>query len=446
MAAHFTINKKENTDVKTKFTLNKNTKKIWLPYTQMKKAQILPEALSAKGSRIYLKNGRSVIDAISSWWVITLGHCEPSIVKAVQTQAQKLDQVLFANFNHSPAKTLLKEMQKILPIELPYLFFSDNGSTAVESALKMAIQSWQQKISKKKGINKNMFIAFKNSYHGDTVGAMSVSGRNLFTAPYKKMLFSVIRAKQGTRSSDPISAYVSDFKEKFKKYHNKLAGVIIEPFIQGAGGMVMWPKEALKEICYLSKQKDLYLIFDEVMTGFGRTGKLFAFQKLGIIPDILCLSKGLTGGFLPLALTVTTKEVYDSFLSNEKKHLFFHGHSFTGNPLSCAAATANIKQIKKEKWKKEWLRIKNFHEKKIKKIKESRTLIDARTCGTIAALEFRLKKQGYDSHFAEKFTRKSLKKGVFLRPLGNIVYILPPYCTNNAELEQIWSVIEDELS
>ena len=431
--------------MKIKSALNKKSKKIWLPYTQMKQAKILPEAISAKGSRIHLKNGKSVIDAISSWWVITLGHCEPHIVKAVQKQAQKLDQILFANFTHSPAKELLKEMQKILPAELPYLFFSDNGSTAVESGLKMAIQSWQQK-KKNKTTNRNMFISFKNSYHGDTVGAMSVSGRNLFTTPYKKMLFSVVRANQGTRSSDPISAYVSDFKAKLKKYHNVLAGIIIEPLIQGAGGMVMWPEEALKEICYLSKKKGLYLIFDEVMTGFGRTGELFAFQKLGIVPDILCLSKGLTGGFLPLALTVTNQEVYDSFLSNEKKHLFFHGHSFTGNPLSCAAAAANLKQIQKKRWKTEWLRIKKFHEKKIQKLKENKNLIDARSCGTIAALEFRLKKQGYDSHFAEKFTRKSLKKGVFLRPLGNIVYILPPYCTSNAELEQIWSVIEDELS
>ena len=423
---------------------SKNTKKIWLPYTQMKKAKTLPIAVSAKGSKLYLKSGRTVIDAISSWWVITLGHCEPSIVKAVQEQAGKLDQILFANFTHSPAEELVKEMQKILPAELPYLFFTDNGSTAVESALKMAMQSWKQKTKSK--IKRNMFISFKNSYHGDTVGAMSVSGRNLFTAPYEKMLFSVIRADQGTRSTDPISAYISDFKAKLKKYHKVLAGVIIEPFIQGAGGMVMWPKTALKEVCRLSRSKGLYLIFDEVMTGFGRTGELFAFQKLGIVPDILCLSKGLTGGFLPLALTVANQEVYDSFLSDEKKHLFFHGHSFTGNPLSCSSAVANIKQIQKKKWKKEWIRINKFHEKKIQKVKGHKNLIDARFHGTIAALEFRLKKQGYDSHFAEEFTRKALRKGVFLRPLGNIVYILPPYCTSNKELEQIWSVIEEELS
>ncbi|MDE0118508.1 MAG: adenosylmethionine--8-amino-7-oxononanoate transaminase [Bdellovibrionales bacterium] len=421
----------------------KTKAKIWLPYTQMKKIKELPEAISAKGSLIHLKNGKKVIDAISSWWVITLGHCEPSIVKAVQKQAQEMDQVLFANFNHPPAKKLLKELQSILPKKLPYIFFSDNGSTAVESALKMAVQSWKQT---KGEAQRNTFISFKNSYHGDTVGAMSVSGRNLFTYPYKKLLFSVVRVKQGTRSSDPVSAYVSDFSEKVKKYHATLAGVIIEPFIQGAGGMIMWPKEALKEICSISKKKGLYLIFDEVMTGFGRTGELFAFQKLGITPDLLCLSKGLTGGFLPLALTVANKTIYDSFLSDEKKLMFFHGHSFTGNPISCVAAAANIKEIKKTKWKKEWSRIESFHQKKIHSLKGHKNLIDIRGCGTIAAMEFRVKNQGYSSSFAEEFSKKAFQRGVFLRPLGNIVYILPPYCTSNKELEQTWSAIEEELN
>lgn len=419
-------------------------KKIWLPYTQMKNIKSLPEAVSAKGSRIYLKNGHSVIDAISSWWVITLGHCEPSIVSAVQKQAEQMDQVLFANFSHAPAKKLLKEMQKILPKELPYLFFSDNGSTAVESALKMAVQSWKQKTYRTS--KRNRFISFKNSYHGDTVGAMSVSGRNLFTHPYKQMLFSVIRADQGVRSSDPVSAYVADFEKKVKQYHHTLAGVIVEPFIQGAGGMIMWPKKALEEICTISKKKGLYLIFDEVMTGFGRTGELFAFQKLGIVPDLLCLSKGLTGGILPLALTVASKDIYDSFLSNEKKEMFFHGHSFTGNPISCVAALANIKIITQAKWKKDWRRIESFHHKKVTTLKDHKNLIDARVCGTISALEFHLPQRGYSSHFAEELTGRAMKEGIFLRPLGNIVYILPPYCVSNEELEEIWNFIEKELN
>ena len=274
---------------------------------------------------------------------------------------------------------------------------------------------------------------------------MSLSGRGLFTRPYKKLLFPVIKAKQGTKSKDPVSDYVSDFEQKIKKHHTRLAGVIIEPFIQGAGGMIVWPKKALKEICSISRKKGLYLIFDEVMTGFGRTGELFAFQKAGIVPDLLCLSKGLTGGFLPLALTIARREIYDSFFSKKKQFMFFHGHSFTGNPLSCSAAVANIKMIKKPRWKKEWQRIESFHRQKIKQIKGLRGLSDARCCGTVSAVEFRVKNKGYSSSFAEKFREKAFQKGVFLRPLGNIVYILPPYCISNQELEQVWFVIEEEL-
>ncbi len=417
------------------------SKNIWLPYTQMQRAGLLSTAVSARGSRIYLENGQSLIDAISSWWVITFGHCEPALVRALRKQAGELDQVLFANFSHLPAQNLVEELKGLLPQELSHVFFSDNGSTAVECALKMAVQSFRQR----KQPQRKHFISFQHSYHGDTVGAMSVSGRGMFTRPYKELLFSVIQARQGRLSSDPVSAYLSDFEARLKEHHRHLAGVIIEPFIQGAGGMIIWPEEALREISFLAKKRGLYLIFDEVMTGFGRTGEIFAFQKLGITPDILCLSKGLTGGFLPLALTVVSKEVYDSFLFQDKKKMFFHGHSFTGNPLSSAVATASLRQIKKPKWKKEWRRIEAFHRKKIDQLKGHKNLTDIRGMGVVAVLELRLKDRGYASLFAEKFSQKALKRGVFLRPLGNIVYILPPYCISNQELEQVWSVIEEEI-
>ena len=424
--------------MKKESALNKN---IWLPYTQMRGVGVLPEAVTAKGSRIGLRDGRFVIDAVSSWWVITLGHCHPSIVRAVQKQAGRLDQVLFANFSHRPAQQLALEMHKILPKKLSHLFFTDNGSTAVESALKMTIQSWLQRGESRR----TQFISFQNSYHGDTVGAMSVSGSSLFTKPYKPILFSMVRAKQGIRSSDPVSAYVEDFEQKLRRHHASVAGVIIEPFIQGAGGMIIWPKKALSEICRISRRYGIYLIFDEVMTGFGRTGDLFAFQKLGLVPDLLCLSKGLTGGFLPLALTVVTSELYNSFLSDEKKEMFFHGHSFTGNPLSCSAALANVKEIQKPKWKREWKRIEAFHAKKIRSLRGHEAVLDVRGCGTVAAVELRLKNSGYSSCFAEEITTQALKKGVFLRPLGNILYILPPYCISNKELKQVWQVVEDSI-
>ncbi len=426
-------------------------KTIWRPFTQMQGIQALPHAVSARGSSIFLKNQKAIIDAISSWWVITLGHCEPTVVRAIKKQVQVMDQVLFANFSHNSSELLVKELENLLPKELSYVFFSDDGSTAVEASLKIAIQSWKQKkslLSKRVTQERNLFLSFTHSYHGDTVGAMSISGPSLFNKPYKKLLFSVIQAKQGVYSDDSPDCYVADFEKKIKQYHKRCAGVIIEPLIQGAGGMIVWPKSAVQEICYLTKKYGLYLIFDEVMTGFGRTGDWFAFQQLGVIPDILCLSKGLTGGFLPLALTVVNPEIYQNFLSKRKEQMLFHGHSFTGNPISCASAVANIKAMKKKNIKKEWERIHTFHQNQVNELKGHKNCRDLRLCGTVVAVEFRVKNGGggYTSNFSENLTKKALKKGVFLRSIGNIVYILPPYLTTNKQLEQIWSVIKEELN
>ncbi len=411
----------------------------------MKLRTRFPEVVRAEGSRLYLKNKprTPVIDAISSWWVITSGHCDPRIVKALLRQAQNLDQVLFANFSHQPAQELAAQIKSVLPKKLAYLFFSDDGSTAVECALKMALG----RLSQNQQGHKNKFIAFTHSYHGDTTGAMSVSGRGVFNQAYKKMLFSVLRVRQGRRSSDPVSAFVDDFEKTLKKHHRSCAGVIIEPLIQGAGGMIMWPLKALKHICLLTKKYGLYLIFDEVMTGFGRTGSFFAFEQIGITPDILCLSKGLTGGMLPLGLTVSTQDIYRGFLSDKKEKMFFHGHSFTANPLSCAAAVASMKILKQKSTQKNWQRIQKFHQKEVAQIKNHPKVKDADVCGTIARVELRSSKStGYTSRWAEHVSTQALKEGVFLRPLGNIAYILPPYCTSNQELQKIWSVLKKQIS
>ena len=418
--------------------------KSWRPFTQMKGAPPSIEVLSAKGSYMEIKDQekgiKRILDAISSWWVITHGHCEPEIVQAVQKQAETLDQVLFAQFSHKASQTLLSLLSKRLPSSLKWAFFSDNGSTSVEVALKMALQSWKQRGEiKRKG-----FLSFTHSYHGDTIGCMSVGGKGLFSDPYKELLFSSLHASQGTHLKDPTSLFVSDFEKKLKDHSESLAGVILEPFVQGAGGMIMWPKEALKEVCHLTKKHGLYLIFDEVMTGFGRTGEFFAFEKMKdqkLHPDILCLSKGLTGGFLPLALTMASSTVYESFLSDKKEKMFFHGHSFTGNALSSTAASANLKLMEKKDLKKEWRRIESLHKKRIENLKLP-GLIEARLCGTIAAIEIENPKKGYASPFAEEFSKWALREGVLLRPLGNVIYILPPYCFSNKELDFVWDVIE----
>ena len=413
---------------------------IWRPFTQMQKAPLnLPFVTRAKKATLFLKNRKTVIDAISSWWLISHGHCEPSIIKAVKEEASRLDQILFANFTHHKAEQLVKELYELLPKKFEKFFFSDNGSTAVEIALKMALQSLAQKGEGER----TRFLSFKNSYHGDTVGAMSVSARGPFTKAYQSFLFPIYQCEQGHLSSDPDHKFYKDFERKLETHHRHLAAVIIEPLIQGAGGMIVWPKAVLERICRLTKSAGAYLIFDEIMTGFGRTGTLFALNQIKHLPDILCLSKGLTGGFLPLALTVSTKAIYKDFLSDKKQQALLHGHSFTGNPLSCAAALANVRLWKKNKAPllKKLKNIENINQQRLKIFKNHPKVKDIRHKGTMAVVE----KKGsgaYHSLFAEEATAKALKQGVFLRPLGNCVYILPPYCISPKELHKTWDVIE----
>lgn len=414
--------------------------KIWRPFTQMLGATPPLNVRSAKEAILHLKNGETIIDAISSWWVITHGHCQPQIMDAIAKQSCRLDQVLFANFSHRPAEDLVHCLSKFLPSHLSKFFFTDNGSTSVEAALKMVIQYWQNL-----GVNnKNKFIAFDKSYHGDTVGAMSVGGENHFTKPYSKMLFSVIRVHQGSHSFDPLERFVNPFLEALDNHKENIAGIIIEPLIQGAGGMVMWPIEALEIIGREAKKYKVPLIFDEVMTGFGRTGKLFAFDHLSYSPDILCLSKGLTGGSLPLALTVANKTIYDSFLSENKSQMFFHGHSFTGNPISCAAATANLKILKDVNMEPIWESINKIHLERVSNFRHKEFIVDARVFGTVAAIEVRDElQQGYTSNISDSLTEFALKRGVFLRPLGPVIYLMPPYSITKEQLHRVWDVIDN---
>lgn len=410
---------------------------IWRPFTQMQKAPRPFTVVKAKNSTLFLKNKQKVIDAISSWWLITHGHCKKELIQALQETAENLDQILFANFSHEKAEQMVEELAELLPKSLNKFFFSDNGSTAIEVALKMAVQSFSQK-----GLpQKKEFLSFKNSYHGDTAGAMSVSARGVFTKAYKDFLFPIHLCSQGHLSSDPKKKFYEDFERKIEKQHKKLCAVIIEPLIQGAGGMIIWPPAVLERICRTAKSAGLYVIFDEIMTGFGRTGTLFALDQIKTKPDILCLSKGLTGGFLPLALTISTESIYKDFLSQKKEKALLHGHSFTGNPLSCAAALANLKLIKKNKAKleKKWAWIEKTNKERLSLLKKHTKVKDIRAKGLIAVIQ---KEDGYESFFAEEASQKALKQGVFLRPLGGTIYILPPYCITEKELNKTWDVIE----
>ena len=438
---------------------------VWRPFTQMQTAPPkLPEAVKGRKALLTLKNGKRIIDAVSSWWVITHGHCTPEIARAVQKQAALLDQVLFADFTHPPARALIRELRFFLPKNLSRLFFSDDGSTAVEAALKIALQS--QCLCGEP--QRNRFLAFKSSYHGDTAGAMSASGRGVFTAPYKKMLFSVVRAGQPRFSFAPLSLWTKDFERKINRFHKNLAAVIIEPLIQGAGGMIVWPKAALERIARLTKEAGAYLVFDEVMTGFGRTGSVFALDQLksAFHPDLLCLSKGLTGGTLPLALTAVSPKIYESFLSLRKERAFFHGHSFTGNPISAAAAAANLRLLRETRSsvEKKWRRIAALNRERGERLRGRAEVRDIRLQGLVAAVEVNGKSESkgrssaaddgrgtggkkagdsYCSPLSGILSRKALAQGVFLRPLGDTVYILPPYSITEGQLHKVWDVIEN---
>lgn len=396
-----------------------------------------PEIVDAKGSYFQLRDSRKCLDGISSWWLITHGHCHPQMVEAVQKQSEKVDQVIFANFTHGPAEILAEELGKILPKEMDTIFFSDNGSTAVEISMKMALQFWSQSGNS----NKNKFLTFECAYHGDTSGAMSVSGESHFNRPYKKIQFDVIRAKQGRYLSDPLSIWLDDFKSLMNENHSTIAAVILEPLLQGAGGMIIWPVHIVNEIALICKKNNVLIIFDEVMTGFGRTGSMFAFEQTTCIPDFLCLSKGLTGGMLPLAVTVTKNKIYEAFLSEDSKKMLFHGHSFTGNPISCAAACANLQIFAEEQTLSKIKLLKNIHESSLLKLSTEPYVKNIRIIGAVGVLELEGSTFGYGNEFSRKFMNQCLENNLFVRSLGAVIYLMPPYSTEASELENAWETI-----
>lgn len=411
---------------------------VWHPFTQMKNAGPFPEVAKGKADKLFLADGTTLIDAISSWWVITHGHCHPKIMAAISEQTQKLDQVIFAGFTHHGAEALADELVRITPEPLQRVFFSDDGSTSVEVALKMALQACAQRGEP----HRRLFLAFDSAYHGDTVGAMSVGGEGIFTQAYKHMMFQVLRAKHPTHSKASAAEYTADFHKKLETHGDQLAGVIVEPLVQGAGGMVMWPSEAVIDIVKSARERNIPVIFDEVMTGFGRTGQIFAMDHLGVSPDLVCLSKGLTGGTLPLAITMATDAIYQAFLSDDRKHTFFHGHSFTANAISCAAANASLQLIRENDMLAEWQRIETIHRMRLGALESHGVVEDKRCVGTIGAVQLKAPEGGYLAAIGPQMYQYAMSQGVLLRPLGNVLYVLPPYCMSNETLHRVWDVVE----
>jgi adenosylmethionine---8-amino-7-oxononanoate aminotransferase len=400
--------------------------KIWHPYTQ---EALEPEPIEieyGEGAYLYAKDGRRFLDAISSWWVNLHGHAHPLIAEAIAAQARKLEHVIFAGFTHGPAEELSAALAAFLPAGLTRLFYSDNGSTAVEVALKMAVQYWHNKGRPER----HRIVALNDAYHGDTVGAMSVSADSAFTAAFNSLRIPV----QRVGSPD-------DLADLLRSQSGNIAAVIVEPLIQGAGGMIIHAIDSVQRLQRLCAQHDVLFIADEVFTGFGRTGRMFACDHAGVAPDIMCLSKGITGGFLPLAATACSERIYESFYSSDRSRTFFHGHSYSGNPIACAAAVASLKIFQTEPVFDRIAMIERTHRDRLAHFQDHPAVSDIRMLGTIAALELRAGDAGYLSTLRSRLYGKFLDNGILLRPLGNVVYMVPPYVVSADELHHVYDVI-----
>ncbi len=415
---------------------------IWQPFTQMKTAGPPLPVTRAKGAILELQDGRQIIDAISSWWVTLHGHSHPVLAEALYQQAQTLEHVIFAGFSHEPAETLAQLLCEHTPASLQRVFFSDNGSTAVEVALKMAYQYWQQVGQPQR----SRLIGFAGGYHGDTLGAMTVGQSSPWWQPFQPLLPPLtIIPYPATYPEDPEvaskeTAALAVLEATLAAAPNEYAALFIEPLVQGAGGMRMCRPEFLQAVSDLAKAYGVLVVYDEVMTGFGRTGDLFACTKAGTTPDLLCLSKGLSGGCLPLAVTLATETIYEAFYDDDPARAFFHSHSYTGNPLACAVSVASFQLLLEHPHT--YQRLEALHWQFYQSyLAELSNLKQFRTCGTIAAMELKINDSSYFSALVPHLRRRFLELGVLLRPLGSTLYILPPYCISEEELTKVYGAI-----
>lgn len=410
---------------------------IWHPYTQMQLSGPPVGIIKGEGAWLFDDAGKRYIDAVSSWWVNIHGHAHPYIAKKIAEQLNKLEHVIFAGFTHEPAVALAENLLKILPGNQSKIFYSDNGSTATEVAVKMAIQYWSNKGSKK-----NKIIAFENAYHGDTFGAMSISARSGFTQPFEGLLFDVVHIPLPTKDREEKT--IERCRQTIENNKNEIAAFIFEPLVLGAGGMLMYEAGVLNDLINICKENSILTIADEVMTGFGRTGKYFACGYLDGQPDIICLSKGITGGTMPLGVTSCTEEVFNAFLSNDRSKTFFHGHSYTANPVACTAALASFELLLKDECRQSIQQISDSHLSFIEKNRTNPLFKNLRSKGTILAMDFLTDEQtSYFNPLRDKLYHFFLDKGVILRPLGNTVYVMPPYCISDEDLKYVYSVMEE---
>lgn len=413
------------------------TSPIWHPFTQHK---IFPDAIEvdrAEGVYLHTRDGRKILDGISSWWINIHGHCHPKIVESVQKAANEVDQVIFAGFTHAPAEALAAKLIEQTGDHLSRVFFSDSGSTAVEVALKMAVGYWHNEGKPRKTI-----VALEHGYHGDTFGTMAAGARSVYNAAYNPFLFDVVHIPFPERDGRET---LLQFANVLSERGHDIAAFIAEPLVLGAGGMQMYSHEVLRGLYDLCRSHDVFFIADEVMTGWGRTGTRWACDQAGFTPDILCSSKGLTGGYLPLAVTLCSERIYQGFYSDDRAKTFFHSSSFTGNAIACAAALASAQIWEDEPVQQRIDDLTAGHAAHLEDLSAREDVTNIRQTGTIAAFDIVVEGSGYLSSSAPFLQKFFLEHEILLRPLGNTVYILPPYCISESELARVYSVIDAAL-
>ncbi len=410
---------------------------VWHPFTQHGLEETIPLVTRSEGAAIWTEDGRRIVDGISSWWVTTHGHSHPRIMAAIAQQAAQLDQIIFAGWTHEPAETLAHALVKMMPRPLDHVFFSDSGSTSVEVALKMALGYWLHR-----GEPRHRIIVMEHSYHGDTIGAMSIGARGVFNRAYAPLLFDVSCIPFPAPAAEQAAL---DALDAFCR-SGEAAAFIVEPLILGAGGMLTYPAALLAEMRAICAAHGVLFIADEVMTGWGRTGTLLACEQADVVPDILCLSKGLTGGSLPLAVTMASPAIFDAHYSTDRAQLFYHSSSYTANPIACAAANANIAIWHDEPVLERIAVLGERQDAHLQNLQNLPGIANLRRIGTIAAMDLTSSEQGYLSDIGPKLLAHFAGQDLLLRPLGNTIYVMPPYCIEETDLAALYAGISSFAS
>jgi adenosylmethionine-8-amino-7-oxononanoate aminotransferase len=414
--------------------MNHSSSPVWHPFTQHLLEPVTKKIARTEGAYLIDEDGRKILDLISSWWVITHGHRTPQIMQAIREATEQYDQIIFAEYSHEPAEQLAQQLIRIVPHGLSHVFYSDSGSTCVEVALKMALGYFHNR-----GEPRFKIAVMAGSYHGDTIGTMSAGERGVFNAAYGALLYDVatIPFPAEGREQQTLDAFEQLCRG------GDLAALIVEPLVLGAGGMKIYPAFVLRQLKAIAEAHGVLLICDEVMTGWGRTGTLFASEQAGITPDILCLSKGITGGALPLAVTLCVPEIFEAHLSTDRSRTFYHSSSYTANPIACAAGLANVQIWRDEPVLQRVQTLQAMQSRELARFKNDPRFENVRQCGTITALDVKAQSSGYLSNVALRLKAFFRAHDVLLRPLGNVLYLMPPYCVTEQELQRSYQLIDE---